>query len=43
MIYKENENLLFIRLFPNEDILKELKRACKKNNIKSAIILSGIG
>ena len=37
------KNLIFIRLNPNDDILAALTEAAKKNNIKNAVILSGIG
>ena len=40
---REKDNLVFIRLFPNEDIFEELKKVCKKHGIKTAIILSGVG
>ena len=40
---KEVENLIFIRLFENEDIFDQLKIACKTHNVKTAIIISGIG
>jgi predicted DNA-binding protein with PD1-like motif len=40
---KENKNIVFIRLFPNEDVNIELKKACKKHNVKTAVVLSGIG
>lgn len=40
---KEKDNLIFIRLFPGEDVNKEISRACKKHKLKSAVVLSGIG
>lgn len=40
---KEYKNIVFIRLLPDENLSVELKKACKKHNIKTAIILSGIG
>jgi len=40
---KEDKNIIFLRLFPDEDVNKQIKLSCKKHNIKSAIIVSGIG
>lgn len=40
---KEKNNLVFVRLFPNEDIHWELKRVCKKHEVETAVILSGLG
>ena len=40
---KEQDNVIFIRHFPNEDVNKHLKKACKLYNVESAIVLSGIG
>ena len=40
---KEKNNLIFVRLFPNEDIHRELKRVCKKRQVETAVILSGLG
>ena len=40
---KEKNNLVFVRLFPNEDIHRELKRVCKKHQVETAVILSGLG
>jgi predicted DNA-binding protein with PD1-like motif len=40
---KGKGNIIFIRLFPDEDVNTELKKACKKHNVKTAIIISGIG
>lgn len=40
---KENKNLIFIRLFPDEDINEQLKKVCKLHNVKTAIVISGIG
>jgi predicted DNA-binding protein with PD1-like motif len=39
----ENENLIFIRLFPNEDVNTQIKNACKNHNVKTAVVISGIG
>jgi len=40
---KEKNNIVFIRLFPEEDLNDQLIKACKLHNIKSAVVLSGIG
>jgi len=40
---KEKDNLIFVRLFPDEDIYECLKEACKKHNVETAVVLSGIG
>jgi uncharacterized protein len=40
---QEKNNLVFVRLFPNEDIYDELRRVCKKHQIETAVILSGLG
>ena len=43
MLSKGNENLVFIKLQPDEDINVQIKKACKKHDIKTAIVISGIG
>ena len=40
---KEKDDVIFLRLFPNEDVIIHLKEACKLYNVKSAVVLSGIG
>ncbi|MEJ2568180.1 MAG: DUF296 domain-containing protein [candidate division WOR-3 bacterium] len=40
---KQKDNLIFIRLFPDENIYEKLEEACKKYNINSAVVISGIG
>jgi len=40
---KENNNILFIRLFPDEDVNEQLKKACENHNVKTAVVISGIG
>lgn len=40
---KEKDNIIIIRLFPDEKVNDKLKEACKKHEIKTAVILSGIG
>lgn len=38
-----NKNIIVVQLFEDEDINEEIKKACKKHNVESAIILTGIG
>ena len=40
---KEEENLIFVRLFPGEDIYRELKEVCQKHKVETAVVLSGLG
>lgn len=40
---KEKDNLIVIRLFPDEDVYEKLKEACVKHNVETAIVLSGLG
>lgn len=40
---KEKNNIIYIRLFPDEDVNEQLKKACKIHNVKTAVVLSGIG
>lgn len=40
---KEKNNLVFIRLFPEEEINEKIIEACKKHNVGTAVVLSGIG
>jgi len=40
---KEKNNIIFLRLFPNEDINEQLKKACENHNVKTAVVISGIG
>lgn len=40
---KEKDNLIFIRLFPDEDVFEELKKVCQKHNVVTAVVLNGIG
>jgi len=38
-----DNNLLFIRLFPDELLIDTLIDACKKHNIQTAVVISAIG
>ena len=40
---KEKKNIIFVRLFPEEDVNKQLKEACNLHDVKTAVIISGIG
>jgi len=40
---KEENNLILVRLFPGEDIYRELKRVCQKHKVETAVVLSGLG
>lgn len=40
---KEEGNIIFIRLFPDEDLQEKLKEACRLHNVKTAVVLSGLG
>ena len=40
---KEKGGLIFIRLFPGEDIYQALNKACQKHKVKTAVVLSGVG
>ena len=40
---KEEENIVFIRLFEDEDMYEQIKKACKIHNVETAVVLSGIG
>ena len=40
---KEGESLIFIRLFPGEDIYHELEEACQEHEVETAVVLSGVG
>lgn len=40
---KENNNLIFTRLFPGEDVLVSLREVCQKHQVETAVVLSGLG
>jgi hypothetical protein len=40
---KEKDNLIFVRLFPGENIHSKLMEVCKKHKVETAVVLSGIG
>jgi len=40
---KEKDNLIFVRLFQDEDVHEELKKVCQKHDVTTAVLLNGIG
>ncbi len=40
---KEKDNLIFIRLFPDEEVVDSLEIACQKHQVETAVVLSGLG
>ena len=40
---KEEKDIIFVRLFPDEDVNEQLKEACKLHDVKTAVVISGIG
>ncbi|MHC4842789.1 MAG: PPC domain-containing DNA-binding protein [Planctomycetota bacterium] len=40
---KEKDNLILIRLFPDQDIFKEIQKACEGHGVETAVVLSGLG
>ncbi|MEJ2306335.1 MAG: DUF296 domain-containing protein [candidate division WOR-3 bacterium] len=40
---KQEDDLIFIRLFPDENIYEKLEEACRKYRVNTAIVISGIG
>ena len=40
---KEENNLIFVRLFPGEAIYHELEKVCQKHKVGTAVVLSGVG
>ena len=40
---KQKQNIIFIRMFPDEDVNEGLKKVCKKFDVKNAVVLSGLG
>ena len=39
----EKDNLIFARLFSGENVHEELEKICKKHNVTTAVVISGIG
>jgi len=40
---KEKQNIIFIKLFRDEDVNEKIIEACKLHNVKTAAVISGIG
>jgi len=40
---KEKNNIIYIRLYPGENLQAQLIEACKNHNVKTAVVISGIG
>jgi len=40
---KEFKDIIFMRLFEGEDLQEQIKKACKIYDVKTAVIVSGIG
>lgn len=40
---KEDDGLIFIRLFPDEDFYGSLKKACHSHGVETGVFISGIG
>ena len=39
----QHDNLIFVRLFPDEDVYDRLEEICNKYEIETAVVLSGLG
>ncbi len=39
----EKDNLIIAKLFPKDNVFEKLKELCSKHNIKTGVVLSGIG
>ncbi len=42
-ISKEKDNLIIARIFPNENVMEQLKEICYKHKIQTGVFLFGIG
>ena len=40
---QEKNNVIFVRLFKDEDVNNMIKKACLKHKLKTGVIISGIG
>ncbi len=40
---REKDGLIFVRLFPDENIYEQLQVVCEQHNVKTAVVISGIG
>jgi predicted DNA-binding protein with PD1-like motif len=40
---KEKDNIIFLRLFSDEDLHEKLREVCKLYDVKTAVVMSGLG
>ena len=40
---RKEGDLIFVRLFPGEDIYRELEKVCRQYEVSTAVVLSGLG
>jgi predicted DNA-binding protein with PD1-like motif len=40
---KQHDNLVFVRLFSGEDLHGSLAEACRRHDVETAVVLSGLG
>jgi len=40
---KEENGIIIVRLFANEDVMQSLKTVCRKHNIETAVVITAIG
>ena len=40
---KEQDQIIFVRLFSDENLFNMLEKVCQKHNVKTAVVLSGLG
>jgi predicted DNA-binding protein with PD1-like motif len=43
MEYRENDNVIFIRLHQDEDLFESLREVCRKCGLGVGVVISGIG
>jgi len=42
-ISSKKDNLIIARFFPNENVIEKLAEVCKKHQVKTGVLISGIG
>ena len=40
---KEKKNIIFVRLFPDENVNEQLMEVCISHDVRTAVVISGIG
>lgn len=40
---KQEDNLIFVRLFPGEEVMESLEKICREYEVETAVVLSGLG